>query len=71
MEKRKHSDFGKKYFVQNIYFFIPCAVLFWIAWINFEKQNAIFWVSITMIVLYGIGRIIWDRNRIKLSLPTE
>ncbi|MBN2420010.1 MAG: hypothetical protein JXL81_11540 [Deltaproteobacteria bacterium] len=64
MEKRKYKDFGKKHYIQNIYLFIPIAFLFWLAWTNFQKQNALFWISITLIVLGIIGGLIWDKKRI-------
>jgi predicted RNA-binding Zn-ribbon protein involved in translation (DUF1610 family) len=65
MEKRKYSDFGKKNFIQNVCLFIPLALLFWLVWTNFEKQNAVFWISTTTLILGIIGGLIWDRNRIK------
>jgi predicted RNA-binding Zn-ribbon protein involved in translation (DUF1610 family) len=63
MGKRKYSDFGKSYFIQNACLFVPLALLFWLAWINFEKQNTIFWVCITAFVLGVISGLIWDKKR--------
>jgi hypothetical protein len=66
MEKRKHPGFGKTYFLQNIYRFIPLVLLFWLSWSNFSKMNAVFWISLMSFVLGVIGYLVWERRRIKM-----
>jgi predicted RNA-binding Zn-ribbon protein involved in translation (DUF1610 family) len=65
MKKMKCPDFGKKHLIQNIYLFIPLALLLLLAWANFEEQNTVFGVSTATFIFGVIGGLIWNRIRLK------
>jgi hypothetical protein len=65
MQKLKYNKFGSKYILHNIPFVIILAILFFIAWFNWEKNDFIFFASIILFTVGAITRPIWDKKGLK------
>ncbi|MHA2062624.1 MAG: hypothetical protein ACW963_10095, partial [Candidatus Sifarchaeia archaeon] len=61
---KKYTRFGNKYMLQNLYLFVPLAILFAVAYYRFPKADVVFWVCLILFCVGVIGGLFWDRYRL-------